>query len=246
MTAHRWLIARAAHRRSDALYAGSSEGSCGSLSSRDRRRQHELGRTRRRELRHVESFGGSTAGAPTLASCALPLRANPLTPRVLSHRRDITPAQAPRDGSAHSCGSTQNYGATPPRLGAAHGSNRCRPTTRLLPLPLSAMRPLRQCTPQTRRQIPLRLATFAAMRPPPAAARPRLTAGVRKWTVYGKSWWSFIVSLAPELNRHGAPPPTLLLPSRRPSGQAHRALRRTSRPCESSAQARSLQGRSRG
>ena len=56
----------------------------------------------------------------------------------------------------------------PPRLGAAHGSNRCRPTTRLLPLPLSAMRPLRQCTPRTRRQIPLRLATVAAMRPPPA------------------------------------------------------------------------------
>ena len=56
----------------------------------------------------------------------------------------------------------------PPRLGAAHGSNRCRPTTRLLPLPLSAMRPLRQCTPRTRRQIPLRRATFAAMRPPPA------------------------------------------------------------------------------
>ena len=39
--------------------------------------------------------------------------------------------------------------------GAAHGSNRCRPITRLLPLPLSAMRPLRQCTPRTRRQIPL-------------------------------------------------------------------------------------------
>ena len=56
----------------------------------------------------------------------------------------------------------------PPRLGAAHGSNRCRPTTRLLPLPLSAMRPLRQCTPRTRRQIPLRRAIFAAMRPPPA------------------------------------------------------------------------------
>ena len=54
------------------------------------------------------------------------------------------------------------------RLGAAHGSNRCRPTTRLLPLPLSAMRPLRQCTPRTRRQIPLRRAIFAAMRPPPA------------------------------------------------------------------------------
>ena len=79
-----------------------------------------------------------------------------------------SPPQAPRDGSAHSCGSTRTYGATPPRLGAAHGSNRCRPTTRLLPLPLSAMRPLRQCTPRTRRQIPLRLATVAAMRPPPA------------------------------------------------------------------------------
>ena len=97
-----------------------------------------------------------------------PFAQSPLTPHVLSHRRDITPAQAPRDGSAHSCGSTRTYGATPPRLGAAHGSNRCRPTTRLLPLPLSAMRPLRQCTPRTRRQIPLRRATFAAMRPPPA------------------------------------------------------------------------------
>ena len=97
-----------------------------------------------------------------------PFAQSPLTPHVLSHRRDITPAQAPRDGSAHSCGSTRTYGATPPRLGAAHGSNRCRPTTRLLPLPLSAMRPLRQCTPRTRRQIPLRLAAVAAMRPPPA------------------------------------------------------------------------------
>ena len=110
-----------------------------------------------------------TTGAPARSpSRAASRRAKPLTHRVLSHRRDITPAQAPRDGSAHSCGSTWTYGATPPRLGAAHGSNRCRPTTRLLPLPLSAMRPLRQCTPRTRRQIPLRRATFAAMRPPPA------------------------------------------------------------------------------
>ena len=110
-----------------------------------------------------------TTGAPARSpSRAASRRAKPLTHRVLSHRRDITPAQAPRDGSAHSCGSMRTYGATPPRLGAAHGSNRCRPTTRLLPLPLSAMRPLRQCTPQTRRQIPLRLAAFAAMRPPPA------------------------------------------------------------------------------
>ena len=106
--------------------------------------------------------------ARRLAFLRRPFAQSPLTPRVLSYRRDITPAQAPRDGSAHSCGSTWTYGATPPRLGAAHGSNRCRPTTRLLPLPLSAMRPLRQCTPQTRRQIPLRLAAFAAMRPPPA------------------------------------------------------------------------------
>ena len=104
------------------------------------------------------------AGSPSCATS----RAKPLTPRILSHRRDITPAQAPRDGSAHSCGSMRTYGATPPRPGAAHGSNGCRPTTRLLPLPLSAMRPLRQCTPRTRRQIPLQLATFAAMRPPPA------------------------------------------------------------------------------
>ena len=110
-----------------------------------------------------------TTGAPARSpSRAASRRAKPLTHRVLSHRRDITPAQAPRDGSAHSCGSMRTYGATPPRLGAAHGSNRCRPTTRLLPLPLSAMRPLRQCTPRTRRQIPLRLATVAAMRPPPA------------------------------------------------------------------------------
>ena len=106
--------------------------------------------------------------ARRLAFLRRPFAQSPLTPRVLSYRRDITPAQAPRDGSAHSCGSTRTYGATPPRLGAAHGSNRCRPTTRLLPLPLSAMRPLRQCTPRTRRQIPLRLAAFAAMRPPPA------------------------------------------------------------------------------
>ena len=34
------------------------------------------------------------------------------TPRTQPRWRDITPAQAPRDGSAHSCGSRQNYGAT--------------------------------------------------------------------------------------------------------------------------------------
>ena len=65
------------------------------------------------ELRHVELFGNSTAGAPAGSPLAPPLRTqSPLTPHVLSHRRDITPAQAPRDGSAHSCSSTQNYGAT--------------------------------------------------------------------------------------------------------------------------------------
>ena len=54
-----------------------------------------------------------TTGAPARSpSRAASRRAKPLTHRVLSHRRDITPAQAPRDGSAHSCGSTQNYGAT--------------------------------------------------------------------------------------------------------------------------------------
>ena len=41
-----------------------------------------------------------------------PFAQSPLTPHVLSHRRDITPAQAPRDGSAHSCGSMRTYGAT--------------------------------------------------------------------------------------------------------------------------------------
>ena len=107
------------------------------------------------ELRHVELFGGSTAGAPTLAL----LRA--ASPRKAAHAARTQPSARhhPRrhlaTGRRTRAAQRRTTERPPPRLGAAHGSNRCRPTTRLLPLPLSAMRPLRQCTPRTRRQIPL-------------------------------------------------------------------------------------------
>ena len=166
MTAHRWLFAGAA---SVPLERTRLKPPQDPTSSRWRHPRRCPPSPRQPPARCSRSARCPTTGAPARSpSRAASRRAKPLTHRVLSHRRDITPAQAPRDGSAHSCGSTRTYGATPPRLGAAHGSNRCRPTTRLLPLPLSAMRPLRQCTPRTRRQIPLRLATVAAMRPPPA------------------------------------------------------------------------------
>ena len=67
MTAHRWLFAAPL---TPLLGAWSTEGSCGSLSSRDRRRQHLLVALAGAELRRVELLGGSTAGAPTLASYA--------------------------------------------------------------------------------------------------------------------------------------------------------------------------------
>ena len=166
MTAHRWLFAGAA---SVPLERTRLKPPQDPTSSRWRHPRRCPPSPRQPPARCSRSARCPTTGAPARSpSRAASRRAKPLTHRVLSHRRDITPAQAPRDGSAHSCGSTWTYRATPPRLGAAHGSNRCRPTTRLLPLPLSAMRPLRQCTPRTRRQIPLRLATVAAMRPPPA------------------------------------------------------------------------------
>ena len=121
------------------------------------------------ELRHVELFGNSTAGAPAGSPLAPPLRTKP----AHAARTQPSARHHPRAGTSRRVGALVWLNAdlrsdSAARLGAAHGSNRCRPTTRLLPLPLSAMRPLRQCTPRTRRQIPLRLATVAAMRPPPA------------------------------------------------------------------------------
>ena len=121
-----------------------------------------------RRLAAAAARGARPPARPPARLLAPPLRAKPLTPRVLSHRRDITPAGTSRRVGALVWLNADLRSDSAARLGAAHGSNRCRPTTRLLPLPLSAMRPLRQCTPRTRRQIPLRLATVAAMRPPPA------------------------------------------------------------------------------
>ena len=123
------------------------------------------------ELRHVELFGGSTAGAPAGSPLAPPLRTKPAHAARTQPSARHHPAQAPRDGSAHSCGSTQNYGAT------SAAARRCpwqqqvpphHPPAASASLSHAPMRPLRQCTPRMRRQIPLRLATVAAMRPPPA------------------------------------------------------------------------------
>mmetsp|Transcript_15816 Transcript_15816/g.45461 ORF Transcript_15816/g.45461 Transcript_15816/m.45461 type:complete len:247 (-) Transcript_15816:937-1677(-) len=85
------------------------------------------------ELRHVELFGNSTAGAPAGSPLAPPLRTKP----AHAARTQLSARHHPRAGTSRRVGALVRLNAD------------------LLPLPLSAMRPLRQCTPRTRRQIPL-------------------------------------------------------------------------------------------
>ena len=166
MTAHRWLFAGAAGVPLERTRLKPPQDP---TSSRWRHLRPCPPSPRQPPARCSRSARCPTTGAPARSpSRAASRRPKPLTHRVLSHRRDITPRRHLATGRRTRAAQRRTTERPPPRLGAAHGSNRCRPTTRLLPLPLSAMRPLRQCTPQTRRQIPLRLAAFAAMRPPPA------------------------------------------------------------------------------
>ena len=110
VTAHRWLFAGAA---SVPLERTRLKPPQDPTSSRWRHPRPCPPSPRQPPARCSRTARCPTTDAPARSpSRAASRRAKPLTHRVLSHRRDITPAQAPRDGSAHSCGSTQNYGAT--------------------------------------------------------------------------------------------------------------------------------------
>ena len=110
MTAHRWLFAGAAGVPLEQTRLKPPQDP---TSSRWRHPRPCPPSPRQPPARCSRSARCPTTGAPARSpSRAASRRAKPLTHRVLSHRRDITPAQAPRDGSTHSCGSTQNYGAT--------------------------------------------------------------------------------------------------------------------------------------
>ena len=97
-----------------------------------------------------------TTDAPARSpSRAASRRAKPLTHRVLSHRRDITPAQAPRDGSAHSCGSSPGAVAKFPRIwaGNAAATGWWRPRQRGSATPRKLARPTCDLCPSYSPQI---------------------------------------------------------------------------------------------
>ena len=120
MTAHRWLFAGAA---SVPLERTRLKPPQDPSSSRWRHPRPCPPSPRQPPARCSRSARCPTTGAPARSpSRAASRRAKPLTHRVLSHRRDITPAQAPRDGSAHSCGSAPGAVAKFPRIWAGNAA----------------------------------------------------------------------------------------------------------------------------